>query len=95
MGRTKKDQLKRDALDKLERLVKEELKYLEDTGKTLEDFVDEQIRSKFSEDEVKEISNSLESLLTPMFLYEFCRYSGIESKVLDNYKDIINERIGK
>lgn len=89
---TEQDKLKKEALEKLERLVKAELKYLEDTGKTLDNFTSEHIRDKFSEDEVKEIRNSLESLLTHRFLFRYCKITGIESKVLEDYKKTINDK---
>lgn len=80
---TNQDKIKRRALDKLDKLVKEELDYLKKNDRSLKDFKCPTIDSSFSEEELKEIAHSLEQLKSIHTLRTYCHERGIESDLFD------------
>ena len=80
--------IKRKALEKMDKAIIEQLRYMEETGESLEKFHLDSIDCDFTPEEenkartnINKINSSLQALVS------CCYYHGIESSLLPNYKE--------
>lgn len=81
MTMTEKDKIKKQALAKLDGLVKDSLKYLEDSKQGLKAYNLEIPEGYFTKEEADEITNSIKQATNEPKTY--CTYRGIESTILN------------
>ena len=71
-----RNQIKKEALEKLDELVKTELKYLNDGNSSITSFSLNIQKNYFTKEEKDEISNSIKQVQTNIIFY--CQSRGIE-----------------
>lgn len=85
---TEQDIIKKNALEKLDELVKGSLNYLKDNNMTLDQF-SIKVDNFFSNEEFLEIRNCLKQLLKPETIVFYCNNRNINSPVIEKYKEMI------
>lgn len=82
---TEKDLIKRTALEKLDKAVRGELKYLEDTKRPIGDFSINSEMADFTDDEHAEVETIIEEICTnTQRLQLYCKNRDIESSLFIN-----------
>lgn len=75
---TEKDKIKREALQKLQVYVGDNLKLLAGEGLSINEFVFEPDEGYFTSEEETEIANLVKRIKSKEGLIEYCKYNGIE-----------------